>query len=236
MQRSIADSMGKGRRMTTTIHIPEIHWCREHSMWCIHASIWNECRLTACNKKWLKEIKRKVNKMTNREWIESLSDEELADVLRSPCCNGYCIHKQGCDGNCGDGVTMWLQAEHKEPKKELTAAQLYGVFRKGFQDRRAISLEEAEKIIKGVFEDEKENNRNPKITFVLGGTLVQQYMQTVFLNMIMQFPVRNSNNSCIKAYYKAFCDKKLQIIFITVYGSDNFFGAVYKSLVISPHS
>ena len=103
---------------------------------------------------------RKENKMTNREWLESLSDEELAMfyATQSTICE-MCDYTDVCISNitsekCSEGVKRWLRAEHKEPKKELTAAQLYGVFKKGFQDRRAISLEEAEKIIKGVFEDE----------------------------------------------------------------------------------
>lgn len=98
--------------------------------------------------------------MTNREWLESLSDEELAMfyATQSTICE-MCDYTDVCISNitsekCSEGVKRWLRAEHKEPKKELTAAQLYGVFKKGFQDRRAISLEEAEKIIKGVFEDE----------------------------------------------------------------------------------
>lgn len=140
--------------------------CKDKNRLCVHANVWNTCADKPCEKgsKLLgKEADQfivdeanaytKGEKMTNREWLESLSDEELADVI-SDTCGGYCIRKHGCDINCREGVTTWLQAEHKEPKKELTAAQLYGVFKKGFQDRRAISLEEAEKIIKGVFEDE----------------------------------------------------------------------------------
>lgn len=92
--------------------------------------------------------------MTNREWIESLSDERIARLLGIEPCDNYCTCANGCNDECVEGIIEWLQSEHEEPKKELTAAQLYGVFRKGFQDRRAISLEEAEKIIKGVFEDE----------------------------------------------------------------------------------
>lgn len=97
--------------------------------------------------------------MTNREWLESLSDEDFADTISETCekvCTYYNKHSlETCTRyNCMTGIAEWLRAEHKQPKKELTAAQLYGVFKKGFQDRRAISLEEAEKIIKGVFEDE----------------------------------------------------------------------------------
>lgn len=113
------------------------------------------------NDKWYAhpiEIKREESNMTNREWLESLSDKELAKSLGYVNCDMYCVYYNDSDkcrhNSCEAGITEWLQEEHKEPKKGLTAAQLYDVFRKGFQDRRAISLEEAEKIIKGVFEDE----------------------------------------------------------------------------------
>lgn len=91
--------------------------------------------------------------MTNREWVESLSTVKFAKHLCDVAYEKWCAFG-GNWGDCVLGVAKWLQQEHKEPKKEFTAAQLYGVFKKGFQDRRAISLEEAEKIIKGVFEDE----------------------------------------------------------------------------------
>ncbi len=56
--------------------------------------------------------------MTNREWLESLSDEEFAKfMMRADRCN-YCV---GDDGECFTynkpcykGKYMWLQAEHKE--------------------------------------------------------------------------------------------------------------------------
>lgn len=142
----------------TTVFIPDQHWCKQYGTLCTSANTWNECKLTACNKIRMYpyvpvvEIKREEKKMTNREWLENLSDERLTKLLMGACDN-YCIGCN-CEYDCVKGITTWLQQEHKEPKKELTAAQLYGVFRKGFQDRRAISLEEAEKIIKGVFEDE----------------------------------------------------------------------------------
>lgn len=52
--------------------------------------------------------------MTNRQWLESLSDKELADNIycqrdeygKSKCCPKYVL--------CGDCMLDWLQAEHKE--------------------------------------------------------------------------------------------------------------------------
>ena len=64
--------------------------------------------------------------MTNREWLETLTDEELAKwrVLvdcRSCAHNpekGFCNNLNGVvsfDPNCCiDGTTKWLQQEHKE--------------------------------------------------------------------------------------------------------------------------
>ena len=54
--------------------------------------------------------------MTNREWLESLSDEELAKNLVS--CK-YCIYRVSCreypiTRGCYRGHYEWLQAEHKE--------------------------------------------------------------------------------------------------------------------------
>ena len=54
--------------------------------------------------------------MTNREWLESLSDEELTEALHehfrdtnSPCM--MCVYEfgQGCDLNCKDGFLKWLK-------------------------------------------------------------------------------------------------------------------------------
>lgn len=55
--------------------------------------------------------------MTNREWLESLSDEELAETLYS--CT-VCARKNTrfcCDNiekTCSKGVQEWLKQEHKE--------------------------------------------------------------------------------------------------------------------------
>ncbi len=51
--------------------------------------------------------------MTNREWLESLSDEELAEKLYD--CS-ECIFDGSCIGEyyCEDGHLKWLRAEHEE--------------------------------------------------------------------------------------------------------------------------
>lgn len=51
--------------------------------------------------------------MTNREWLESLSDEELLKIIYI-----YCVAMKGgeCPGglSCKECQLKWLQAEHKE--------------------------------------------------------------------------------------------------------------------------
>ena len=65
--------------------------------------------------------------MTNREWINNLSNEKLArficDIISSKkiCNYAYCnyINEHGgsdCDGDCPLGVFNWLTSEYKEEK------------------------------------------------------------------------------------------------------------------------
>lgn len=60
--------------------------------------------------------------MTNREWLESLSDEELAETLDS--CT-VCARKNTrfcCDNiekTCSKGVQEWLQQEHNTRREKL---------------------------------------------------------------------------------------------------------------------
>ena len=65
--------------------------------------------------------------MTNRQWLESLSDEELAAELDDWLCF-HCIHNRGRDmahcvlengydeAICRSGTTKWLKNEHKFEK------------------------------------------------------------------------------------------------------------------------
>lgn len=51
---------------------------------------------------------------TNRQWLESLSDEEFNKFVVVTC--NRCIYKP-CNhsyANCTKGILAWLQAEHKE--------------------------------------------------------------------------------------------------------------------------
>ena len=51
-------------------------------------------------------------KMTNREWLESLSDKEFAVKFRGEICGmiDYCPHNVDCPV-C---MVQWLNAEHNE--------------------------------------------------------------------------------------------------------------------------
>lgn len=96
--------------------------------------------------------------MTNREWLESLSDEELAMfyATQSTICE-MCDYTDVCISNitsekCSEGVERWFQSEHEEPKKEFTQDQLKKVFRDNFLERRAIGISEIEEVIEELFE------------------------------------------------------------------------------------
>lgn len=66
--------------------------------------------------------------MTNREWLASLTDEELAKELIIDICS-HCLYsvfseitdtyqclRPGDGRGCRHGITDWLKAEHKEGK------------------------------------------------------------------------------------------------------------------------
>lgn len=95
--------------------------------------------------------------MTNREWLESLSDIEFAEMIAFENCEKTCAYYGEHNGDkcrhnsCEAGITEWLQEEHKEPTKELTQAQLCEAFELKFGNRRAISLEEVREVTKEIF-------------------------------------------------------------------------------------
>lgn len=96
----------------------------------------------------------KGENMTNREWLESLSDEELAKKIGkyNPC--DMCIARYGnCYMSCEHGTELWLKAEWNYPvkKKELTQAQLCEAFELKFGKRRAISLDEVREVTREIF-------------------------------------------------------------------------------------
>lgn len=60
-------------------------------------------------------------KMTNREWLRSLTDNELAEIFYDNDLGGICnICAYDCiecrELECHDGVVEWLQKEHKYDK------------------------------------------------------------------------------------------------------------------------
>ena len=67
--------------------------------------------------------------MTNREWLRSLTDNELAEIFcdidLSNICNmcAYRNDRKGCINAacCKDGVLEWLAQEHKNNDKRRMA-------------------------------------------------------------------------------------------------------------------
>lgn len=89
--------------------------------------------------------------MTNREWLETLSDEELASEISASC--GLCANRDVVDcGDCASNITKWMTQEYEPPKKELSQAQLCEAFGLKFQGRRVITLDEIKDVIRGLFE------------------------------------------------------------------------------------
>lgn len=91
--------------------------------------------------------------MTNREWLESLTASEMAEVLSLTCDHCGLGNADSCsfEGNCEEGVLKWLRDTHYEPK-EFNSQELINAFQNKFQDRRAISLDEIKSTIRGLFE------------------------------------------------------------------------------------
>ena len=89
--------------------------------------------------------------MTNREWLETLSDEMLASEISTRC--GLCAKQDLVEcGDCVSNITTWMAQEYVPPKKEFTQDQLNKAFKEKFQDRRVLSLYEIENAIRGLFE------------------------------------------------------------------------------------
>lgn len=60
--------------------------------------------------------------MTNREWLESLSDNELAEILNNEPCGKRCFVTKAygnclariMTNSCNKQIVRWLQSEHKD--------------------------------------------------------------------------------------------------------------------------
>lgn len=88
--------------------------------------------------------------MTNREWIESLTNNDLALLLVGDECV-LCGHEATCDGHCKENLMEWLDAEHKIPARTFTESDLIDLFRDKFLERRVIGLLEIEDVIKELY-------------------------------------------------------------------------------------
>lgn len=59
----------------------------------------------------------KGDKMTNREWLNSLSDEDFCTALEQVDCR-LCAFYGNCKGKqCRDGFVVWLRKEHEDGKE-----------------------------------------------------------------------------------------------------------------------
>lgn len=58
--------------------------------------------------------------MTNRQWLETLTDEEFVKVMYGSC--RYCVANgniEECKSiSCRDGRIEWLKQEHKHEEEE----------------------------------------------------------------------------------------------------------------------
>ena len=63
--------------------------------------------------------------MTNREWMNSLSDEALVDLLAEPGCV-YCAYYGNCHWKlCREGFIDWLKMEHEDDKNKCLKCLCY---------------------------------------------------------------------------------------------------------------
>lgn len=65
----------------------------------------------------MKMFEGKKRVITNRQWLEKLDDEKLANFLLKSTinCHNVCSSSEcGIAYKCIDGVKMWLQSKHEE--------------------------------------------------------------------------------------------------------------------------
>ena len=69
----------------------------------------------------VRRMTKKTKLQTNADWVRSLSDKELCDVIINCCTSnalGSCFPSDDCIGDCGSCVLEWLKQEHKEEYHE----------------------------------------------------------------------------------------------------------------------
>lgn len=64
--------------------------------------------------------------MTNREWLNSLSNEELARFILHDKCDSCSLESktEGCHMKCAEGITEWLDKKRTEPMAEIKIGDL----------------------------------------------------------------------------------------------------------------
>lgn len=87
------------------------HWCVRHNQACYYANSGGDCNVSACQ-----TVIGGDRKMTNREWVQTLTDEEFVRIMCSSCesCTGHTSIEKCTSMLCRDGHIEWLKQEHKE--------------------------------------------------------------------------------------------------------------------------
>ena len=90
------------------------NYCAIKGEFCNNATEFGYCQTTAC----VKQVTISTSKnaifehttMTNREWLNSLSDEKLARYFHPYC---HLCRDEFCIADCQQCNLNWLQAEHE---------------------------------------------------------------------------------------------------------------------------
>lgn len=87
------------------------HWCVKHNQACDYANSGGDCNVSACQ-----TVIGGDRKMTNREWLQTLTDEEFVQIMcySCECCTGHTSIKKCNTMLCRDGRIEWLKQEYKE--------------------------------------------------------------------------------------------------------------------------
>lgn len=87
------------------------HWCVRHNQACDYANSGGDCNVSACQ-----TVIGGDRKMTNREWLQTLTDEEFVQLMcySCECCTGHTDLEKCNKMLCRDGRIEWLKQEHKE--------------------------------------------------------------------------------------------------------------------------
>lgn len=87
------------------------HWCVRHNQACDYANSGGDCKVSACQ-----TVIGGDRKMTNREWLQTLTDEKFVRLMCYSCesCTGHTDFEKCNTMLCRDGHIEWLKQEHKE--------------------------------------------------------------------------------------------------------------------------